>query len=395
MQLENCLDAYHLTSTHPSFMNIAASRASGGSSFRNIDIADFVDPAIPSGSYTFANGHGAIWIHTANPEVRPLYRQYDALKARVGQQRADMMLKTINFTVFPNLQFSCNACIQMRVMRPLAVDRTEMRSYCIGPKGEPADQRKLRIHQFEDFFNPTGLATPDDSRVYESVQAGLRGARRAGGWPRPSARAGSGDSGAGRVRAGDRHHAADLVQRPLGRAGRDRVPRLVSRVGAAHQGRPGQRGDGMSPEQALATGSALLYRQGRLLDERRWQDWLDLFTEDCEYWVPAWLSEQRQTEDPDTQVSLIYYDLRSRLADRVWRVQSGTSVASDPMPRTCHAITNIQVDEAGDDAHPRCLPPFGWTTTGGRSRRPTLATTSTRCAARAPTGASRARRSAC
>lgn len=106
----------------------------------------------------------------------------------------------------------------------------------------------------------------------------------------------------------------------------------------------------MSPEQALTTGSALLYRQARLLDERRWQDWLDLFTEDCEYWVPAWLSEQRQTEDPDTQVSLIYYDLRSRLADRVWRVQSGTSVASDPMPRTCHAITNIQVDEAGDDA---------------------------------------------
>ncbi|WP_448505735.1 aromatic-ring-hydroxylating dioxygenase subunit beta [Immundisolibacter sp.] len=106
----------------------------------------------------------------------------------------------------------------------------------------------------------------------------------------------------------------------------------------------------MSPQHALTTGSALLYRQARLLDERRWQDWLGLFTEDCEYWVPAWLSEQTQTEHPDTQVSLIYYDLRSRLADRVWRVQSGTSVASDPMPRTCHAITNIQVDEAGDDA---------------------------------------------
>jgi len=59
-------------------------------------------------------------------------------------------------------------------MRPLSVDQTEMRSYCVGPKGEPADARKLRIHQFEDFFNPTGLATPDDSRVYESVQAGLR-----------------------------------------------------------------------------------------------------------------------------------------------------------------------------------------------------------------------------
>lgn len=105
----------------------------------------------------------------------------------------------------------------------------------------------------------------------------------------------------------------------------------------------------MNPDEALRIGTALIYRQGRLLDERRWQDWLGLFTQDCEYWVPAWVSEQRQTEDPDTQVSLIYYDLRSRLADRVWRVQSGTSVASDPLPRTCHAITNIQVDEASDD----------------------------------------------
>ena len=173
MQLENCVDAYHLTSTHPSFMNITANRASGGSEFRNIDIADFVDPAIPSGSFTFANGHNAIWIETANPEIRPLYAKYDELVERVGKERADLMLKTVNFTVFPNLQFSCNACIQMRVMRPLAVDRTEMRSFCVGPKGESAQMRKLRIHQFEDFFNPTGLATPDDSKVYESCQYGL------------------------------------------------------------------------------------------------------------------------------------------------------------------------------------------------------------------------------
>lgn len=66
--------------------------------------------------------------------------------------------------------------------------------------------------------------------------------------------------------------------------------------------------------------------------------------------MPAWVSGQRQTADPDTQVSLIYYDLRLRLADRVWRVQSGTLVASDPLPRSRHAIANIQVDEAGDDA---------------------------------------------
>lgn len=172
MQLENCVDAYHLTSTHPSFMTITASRASGGSEFRNIDIADFVNPDVPAGNYTFRNGHNAIWID-GNPEVKPLYAQYDELVERVGKTKADLMMKTVNFTVFPNLQFSVNACIQMRVMKPLEVDKTEMRSFCVGPKGEPKELRKQRIHQFEDFFNPTGLATPDDSKVYESVQYGL------------------------------------------------------------------------------------------------------------------------------------------------------------------------------------------------------------------------------
>ena len=172
MQLENCVDAYHLTSTHPSFMTITSSRASGGSEFRNIDIANFVQADVAAGNYTFRNGHNAIWID-GNPEVKPLYAQYDELVERVGTVKADLMMKTVNFTVFPNLQFSVNACIQMRVMRPLQVNKTEMRSFCLGPKGESKELRKQRIHQFEDFFNPTGLATPDDSKVYESVQYGL------------------------------------------------------------------------------------------------------------------------------------------------------------------------------------------------------------------------------
>ena len=178
MQLENCVDAYHLTSTHPSFMTITASRASGEGEFRNIDIASFVQPDVASGNFTFRNGHNAIWLD-GPPEVKPLYAQYPELLERVGKTRADLMMKTVNFTVFPNLQFSVNACIQMRVMRPLQVNQTEMRSFCVGPKGESKEQRKQRIHQFEDFFNPTGLATPDDSKVYESVQYGLA-ARSAG-----------------------------------------------------------------------------------------------------------------------------------------------------------------------------------------------------------------------
>ena len=49
----------------------------------------------------------------------------------------------------------------------------------------------------------------------------------------------------------------------------------------------------------------LLFEEAAALDERRWHDWLALFTPDCEYWVPAWKSAFETTSDPDGEVSLI------------------------------------------------------------------------------------------
>jgi len=46
----------------------------------------------------------------------------------------------------------------------------------------------------------------------------------------------------------------------------------------------------------------LILKEARLLDLREWDRWLDLFTADCEYWVPA---SPAQT-DPKLQVSLFY-----------------------------------------------------------------------------------------
>lgn len=83
-----------------------------------------------------------------------------------------------------------------------------------------------------------------------------------------------------------------------------------------------------------------LYREALALDERRWDDWLALFAEDCEYWVPAWKSEDAQTDNPRRELSLIYYARRSGLEDRVFRVKSGRSVASAVLPRTQHLIHN-------------------------------------------------------
>jgi benzoate/toluate 1,2-dioxygenase alpha subunit len=44
-------------------------------------------------------------------------------------------------------------------------------TYCIAPKGESREARTRRIRQYEEFFNPSGLATPDDTTIFEDCQA--------------------------------------------------------------------------------------------------------------------------------------------------------------------------------------------------------------------------------
>ncbi len=94
----------------------------------------------------------------------------------------------------------------------------------------------------------------------------------------------------------------------------------------------------------------LVWREAAALDERRWDDWLALYDEAAVFWVPAWKSEDTPTEDPDTEISLIYIASRTQLEERVARVRSGRSAASSPMPRTAHALSNLLVEPAEGDA---------------------------------------------
>lgn len=87
----------------------------------------------------------------------------------------------------------------------------------------------------------------------------------------------------------------------------------------------------------------LLYREAWLVDTRRWQEWLALFTEDVEFWVPAWASEDALATDPRTQLSLIHMTGRDGLDDRVWRIGTRDSYASTPLPRSCHVVGNVLV----------------------------------------------------
>ena len=87
--------------------------------------------------------------------------------------------------------------------------------------------------------------------------------------------------------------------------------------------------------------AAFLSLEGLLLDEQRWDEWLALYEEDAEFWMPAWKSADSTTDDPQRELSMIYYASRAGLEDRVQRIRSGKSAASSPLRRTAHLSGNV------------------------------------------------------
>lgn len=102
-------------------------------------------------------------------------------------------------------------------------------------------------------------------------------------------------------------------------------------------------------QDALSVCTELLIREARYLDSRQWQQWLSLYCDEATYWVPAWIDEDTQTQDPATQISQIYHESKAALAERLSRVESGLSVTTMPMARTTHFISNVMVLDVTED----------------------------------------------
>ena len=178
LQLENCSDAYHFSSAHPSYLRLLEKRAEAPreDSVRSVWENDMTwlegSEGITGGSFSFDGGHALNWARVPVGPASPLFDKADDLEKRHGAARRDWMFNLRNLTLFPNMQVAENASSQLRIIRPIAPNKTEMRTFCIAPKGEAADARRRRIRNYEDFFNPTGMATPDDTVSYEDCQEG-------------------------------------------------------------------------------------------------------------------------------------------------------------------------------------------------------------------------------
>src|SRR5215813_13306155 len=107
-----------------------------------------------------------------------------------------------------------------------------------------------------------------------------------------------------------------------------------------------------------------LYREARLLDERRFHEWLELLTDDVRYWMPVRSNRYPKASkaisilDPDRYAEeelakndelAILDETKETLARRIARLDTGMAWAEDPPSRTRHLIANIEVEAGSTD----------------------------------------------
>ncbi|ATE59675.1 aromatic-ring-hydroxylating dioxygenase subunit beta [Thauera sinica] len=102
-----------------------------------------------------------------------------------------------------------------------------------------------------------------------------------------------------------------------------------------------------------------LHTEAALLDDKDWDAWLDMYSKEVEFWMPAWDDDGTLTGNPQREVSLMYYPRRDGLEDRVFRIRTGKSTASTPEHRTSHNLSNILVTGREGEA---CRVRFNWVT---------------------------------
>ena len=80
--------------------------------------------------------------------------------------------------------------------------------------------------------------------------------------------------------------------------------------------------------------------EARLIDERRFDEWYDLFTDDARYWVPAVHGQK----SPLTENSLAYED-KLLLRLRLERMKSPLAYSQKPASRCLHVMQETDVEK--------------------------------------------------
>jgi benzoate/toluate 1,2-dioxygenase alpha subunit len=138
LQVENGVDGYHVGVVHRNFAQTVRRRneINGASGMKLTENARFDPGAVETACYDLGNGHNIIWSDRGAPEAAPLYEAKDKVLPEVGQEKWDWMVGAGGTCCSIQTLFLMDqSSTQIRIIRPLSASSTEVRVYCIAPKG--------------------------------------------------------------------------------------------------------------------------------------------------------------------------------------------------------------------------------------------------------------------
>jgi benzoate/toluate 1,2-dioxygenase alpha subunit len=170
-QAENGADGYHGNFVHASWQKLL--ERAGEAPVR--DIKKFREAGC---TRAFPYGHGLLerpgGLNPASSWTGRMMQKHpeyaEALRARYSDEEIERISARRNIFVFPNLYLFDT---HIRVLRPVAVDRTEVRLDVYELNGVPEELNRGRLRAHERFYGPSGFGSPDDIEIFVSCQTGV------------------------------------------------------------------------------------------------------------------------------------------------------------------------------------------------------------------------------
>jgi nitrite reductase/ring-hydroxylating ferredoxin subunit len=174
LQCENGVDGYHPNFVHQAFLERAGRSGRAMRLFHGSSPATAAD--LGNGHALLDNRPNLADLHEAAIDATEAGRElHDLLVDRLGPERAREVVRTnggqgFNLLVFPNLLL---IQVQIRVVHPRRVDRTDIDVYPVLLDGAPDEVNAARLRSHESFYGPAGGGAPGDLEMFRRVTEGL------------------------------------------------------------------------------------------------------------------------------------------------------------------------------------------------------------------------------
>lgn len=183
LQVENVLDSYHVPFSHASTVSrdgVQFARREGDEKGTKVvaEGGGTADEWKKRRSFTVGSGHG--WTsNTAlddGKRASPAFNRYkEILAAKVGAERAQQILtpKLHNTLIYPNVSIM-GLNIHVRIIKPIAVDLTEVNIYPVRLVGAPDDMNFGNIRLLNVTHAAASFVQSDDLESFTRAQIGLQ-----------------------------------------------------------------------------------------------------------------------------------------------------------------------------------------------------------------------------